>query len=305
MRCEDVRKSIPLLLYGELSFDEEERLENHLADCQPCHAHLEHHKRLQSLFDSAAHDVPPDLLLRSRQELRWKLSGTSPARPNVWERLGGALHIQWGPITATWRPFGALALIAVGFFGGRLIPENMLPEKLAHSGLGDPTYRVRNIEQEPSGNVKVDLDEIHTLSIVGSANDKKIQDWLFAGSRDLENPGVRINSVTIMTGRCESPDVRTALLATLQQDVNAGVRLKALQALKPYISEREVRTALTKVLMTDRNSGLRTAAIDALMLQKEPEVVGQIQDAAQRDPNPNVRERCQGYLQQIKASPMF
>jgi len=36
MKCEEVKKTLPLFLYGELSFDEEERLEVHIDECDSC-----------------------------------------------------------------------------------------------------------------------------------------------------------------------------------------------------------------------------------------------------------------------------
>ena len=38
MKCDDAGKLIPLFAYGDLSFDEEERLEQHLDDCTACRA---------------------------------------------------------------------------------------------------------------------------------------------------------------------------------------------------------------------------------------------------------------------------
>ena len=36
MTCEETRKNLPLFLYGELSFDEEELLEGHMDECAAC-----------------------------------------------------------------------------------------------------------------------------------------------------------------------------------------------------------------------------------------------------------------------------
>jgi len=40
--CEEVRGQFALLLYSELSFDEEERIESHLDGCAECRAALDH-----------------------------------------------------------------------------------------------------------------------------------------------------------------------------------------------------------------------------------------------------------------------
>ena len=42
MTCTEARDQFALMLYGELSFDEEERVESHLDTCSECRAALEH-----------------------------------------------------------------------------------------------------------------------------------------------------------------------------------------------------------------------------------------------------------------------
>ena len=36
MTCEEARNNLPLFLYGELSFDEEEQVEVHVDECPAC-----------------------------------------------------------------------------------------------------------------------------------------------------------------------------------------------------------------------------------------------------------------------------
>jgi len=47
MKCEEARSTLTLFLYGELSFEEEERLELHIDECVGCRIALE---RERSLF---------------------------------------------------------------------------------------------------------------------------------------------------------------------------------------------------------------------------------------------------------------
>ena len=54
MKCQAARDQFALLLYGELSFDEEERVESHLDGCADCRAALERQKALHDAVDAAA-----------------------------------------------------------------------------------------------------------------------------------------------------------------------------------------------------------------------------------------------------------
>ena len=62
MKCEEVRKTLPLFLYGELSFDEEERIELHIDECAECREELEREKVLFRSLD-AAEALPDQNLL--------------------------------------------------------------------------------------------------------------------------------------------------------------------------------------------------------------------------------------------------
>ena len=44
MTCEEARKNLPLFLYGELSFDEEELVEVHMDECAACREALAREK---------------------------------------------------------------------------------------------------------------------------------------------------------------------------------------------------------------------------------------------------------------------
>ena len=59
MKCEEARKTLPLFLYGELSFEEEERLELHIDECAGCRIALEREKSLFKSLDAAEADAQP------------------------------------------------------------------------------------------------------------------------------------------------------------------------------------------------------------------------------------------------------
>ena len=67
--CKNVQGQFALLLYGELSFDEEERVESHLDGCTECRAALVRQRALHEALDGVAVTPSPALLSRCREDL--------------------------------------------------------------------------------------------------------------------------------------------------------------------------------------------------------------------------------------------
>jgi hypothetical protein len=304
MTCEDARRSIPFIQYAEISFDEEELVHAHLAECAECRAEFELGKALNSALDERELDLSPFLLRRSRDQLAAALETqrANSARHSSW--LAGIRSAfgatTWMPSFA--KPAGAVALLALGFFGARLTPFASIGMQ---AGLLDPSNsRVRYVEPGPQGRVQLVVDETRQRVISGRIDDSQIRALLLSAAKDPSDPGLRVESVDILKNRTESDDVRTALVYALGNDANAGVRLKALEGLKPYASQPDVRKALSQVLLTDNNPGLRTQAIDLLTQNSNEEhVVGVLQELMRRhEDNGYVRLRCEKALRGMKAS---
>src|SRR5205823_1440977 len=121
MNCDDAGKLIPLFAYGDLSFDEEERLELHLDDCTACRGELKRVKAMLSAIDEHELDVPSSLLVQCRRGLRSSIAEMGPA---AWQSgTFGWLHRLmphgWH-FGAPVQSVGAVALIAIGFFGAKM-----------------------------------------------------------------------------------------------------------------------------------------------------------------------------------------
>src|SRR6516225_2269587 len=120
MTCDGAQSQFWLLQYGELTFDEEERVETHLEGCAECRAKLEREKDLFAAFDSVSVEPSPSLLRQCRADLAARLEfEPAPQTPRTawWEQFTHAL--SGGMVL---RPAGALALLAIGFAGARLMP---------------------------------------------------------------------------------------------------------------------------------------------------------------------------------------
>lgn len=293
INCTEARAQFALLLYGELSFDEEERVESHVYACANCRAALEREKSLHAAFHGVAVEPPPSLLRECRAELFANLEHASTRRVGWWQQFTSSLIPP-----RIIRPVGALALVALGFFGAKVTPFTSAEAALA---------RVRDVQADGNGGVRIVLDETRQRTISGRADDQKIRALLMEAVRDPSDPGLRAQSVDILTKRAQSADIRDALIYTLESDPNAGLRFKAIEALKAFAQEPEVRSALSQTLLSDANPGIRTQAIDLLTQgsgeKLDRQTIGTLQQVMLREDNAGVREGVQRVLASYHASP--
>jgi hypothetical protein len=317
-KCTEVRDQLALMLYGELSFDEEEIVETHLDACTECRAALSRQRELHGAIDRLQVEPPPSLLRECRAAFEGQLT-SSPvpvAKPGQqdgwWDKL---VNLVTGPgpaLTGWLRPAGALTLIAVGFVGARLVPvfSTMFSTGsggFATMGLADTSAaRVRNIETGANGQVQIVVDETRQRVISGGLGDQQIRTMLLTAASESADPGVRAETVELLTSDAASPEVRDMLIGRLRHDQNSGVRLKAMEGLKHVAQDPAVRRTFADVLLSDGNPGIRTQVIDLLTQGVCPSVdrdlVGALQELMVKENNPYVRERCQSVLASWNAS---
>jgi hypothetical protein len=302
MSCSEIVRQIPLYCYGEVDSDAEERIESHIAECAACREELARHRTFLELMDGredvrASNDAAA-LLIECRTELRRGLNSAAEAPRHRWLeslRAFANFHIPFKV------PVGAIALVALGFFGARYTPEKFGGVKAGLSG--DPMFSsVRSVEPDASGKVQISVDDIRRHIVSGNLQDPHIQELLLSAAREESNPGVRVESIGVLKDSADSAEVRQTLLYVLTRDPNAGVRLKALEGLKRYAGDPLVRRTLAVVLQKDDNPGVRVQAIDLLTAHRDDSIVGVLQDVVQREDNNYVRARCSRLLEEMKAS---
>lgn len=305
MKCEEVRTTLPLFLYGELSFEEEERLEIHIDECSACRDALAREKALFQSFDAAELAPSQQLLEQCRAGLHQNLMHMEPDRSSFWEKLrhGFTIHFHFAPGLA--QPAGALAMLVAGFLAARMIPATLIgPFHGANvAGISEPaTSRVRYVEPVGSGKVQIVFDETRQKVLSGSLDDESIKRMLLTAMKDPSDAGLRVESVDLLKNQPQSAEVRHALLNALQHDPNAGVRLKALDGLKQFADDQETRKVLTQVLLKDDNPGVRTQVIDLLIQNHSDSMVGVLQELMGKEDNGYIRMRCQKALHDMNAS---
>jgi hypothetical protein len=302
MKCEEAKTILPLFLYGELSFEEEERLEAHIDECDACRGALAREKSLFKSLDAAEMVPSQSLLEQSRAELRQRLAESVPVRTSFWAKFreGFTIHFHFAP--GLKQPVGALAMLAAGFFGAKMLPPSLLGS-FRSAGLVEPaTSRVRYVEPVGSGKVQIVVDETRQRVLSGNLDDQSIQRLLLTAAKDPSDAGLRVESVDLLKSRPQSAEVRKALLYAVRHDSNAGVRLKALDGLKEFADDPETRQTLTQVLLKDDNPGVRTQVIDLLIQHHPASMVGVLQELMGKEDNGYIRMRCQRALHDMNAS---
>jgi hypothetical protein len=301
--CTSVREQFALMLYGELSFDEEERVESHLDGCADCRQVLARQKLLHEAVDGVAIIPSPALLGVCRADMSDLLDREKPA---------SGIAAWWHEFASGWkiqllRPAGAVALLALGFIAAKVTPGlnfGNAYEAMSLGGFGGA--QVRNVAAQPDGSVRIVLDETRQRMVSGSMEDQQIRELLMSAAKEAADPRLRAQTVTILVGDADNQDVRQALVFSLGNDNSPDVRLKALEGLKRFGNDPEVQGALAHVLLSESNTGMRAQAIDVLNSRQgqllDRQIVGALQELMAREDDAYVREQCQRILESIKAS---
>jgi HEAT repeat protein len=303
LKCETVKQNLSLFLYGELSFEEEERMQAHLAGCANCQAELARAERLHRAIDTIEEPLPADLLVGARRNLRLTIASEASRRADasIWSRL----MPPFGGGTWTWKPAAGLALIALSFLGGRFSSlPNSLPAVAGFGASSPVATRVAYIEPAAQGRgVQIVLDETHRRVVEGDLGDESIKRLLLAAAKDPNDPGLRVESVEMLCSRSGEAEIRSALLYALEHDSNPGVRSKAIEGLKTFAKDPQTRQVLARVLLKDASPVVRAQAIDVLTQVRDKDMVAPLQELLRKEDNDYVRLRTQSVLREMKASP--
>ncbi|MEO8025606.1 MAG: HEAT repeat domain-containing protein [Bryobacteraceae bacterium] len=308
MTCEHVKESLSLFLYGELAFDEEDHVEDHLAACELCRQDLDRVREMHVLLQGLSTEPSPSVLRQSR-ELLWERleqerQGTDVQVVSRWTAVRATLSAVWN-----WhipRPVGALALLMIGFVGARVTFDRVAPTNASAVSQADPVAsRVRYVEPDGNGRVQIVLDETRQRVVSGRLDDAPIRRMLLAAAKDSQDPGLRGETLGILNTHSQESEVREALMFAMQHDSNSGVRLRALAGLKPFAHEPEVQATLAQTVLIDTNPGVRAEAIDLLTrgLSKgtgQERLVGVLHQLMEKESNGYVRMRCQWALDELQ-----
>jgi hypothetical protein len=311
MKHEDLQELLVMKHYSELTPVEAGTLEEHLASCADCRQEEVEIERAAQLLSSSMPGARDELIAAARGRLMDSLPAPDSAdRAGATRRLGDWLAGLTAPVRSLAWAGSALSLLAAGFFLGYLVfGTSDLSRSDSLEVFRNPEIRVTGVafeQTDPDSNqVALSFDATRKVRLEGSLDDAQIQRVLAHALIAEENPGVRLQAVSVL--RQKSPaeqEAITALIGALRTDPNPAVRQLALAALRGYPSTEEIRAALVDVLLNDRNARIRIEAIEGLSAAADSGL--RIKDTAlerlgrqlNQDENSYVRRKGKAFLEQ-------
>jgi hypothetical protein len=313
MNCQKLEKNLPLLLYGDLSPQEQAACDSHLAGCATCRAAREKLEQLHGILEQRPRrEVSPALLAEARLALDEALEREQHGWRALWHNGLPILRFQPASGFAL-----ALTLVLCGFGLGWGLRPHAAALTSGAAGVNSASVAGPDLENmrisgisrvapDPqTGGVKITMDAERRVTLEGSLDDPKIQQVLVYAVKSYDNPGIRRDTLDALRSHADNPTIRQALLFAMRHDPNAGVRLEALGAVCNMKSSEDVRAALLEALERDTNAGVRVAAVDALIDHTEKEgcdvsTAQALEHLAITDSNPYVRLKCANAMMKLE-----
>jgi hypothetical protein len=316
MKCQSARDCIVLLNYGELPDELAGVLEQHLIGCVDCTEELEAFQRFEErLATTPVLEPSPNLLAQSRMRLDDALDMIPPhgfltqLTTNFYRWIG---NVQSAPALAT-------LLLGVGFLVGNFTHRYQVANApkpksndvvMINRQIEGVIANVTGIVQTPNSElVQVNYNKIVPETMEGSLDSPEIRKLLLVGTNAAATPGVRMNSVSLLTDECKAGHacqpaadgigIRHALMVSLRYDEDAGVRRKALEGLQRYVGQDlHVRDAVLEAVAHDPDAEVRRTAIGLLEpVQSDSSVRQVLRTVATQDTNPYIRTASYNALQ--------
>jgi hypothetical protein len=305
-----------LLNYGELPDELAGVLEQHLIGCVDCTEELEAFQRFEErLATTPVLEPSPNLLAQSRMRLDDALDMIPPhgfltqLTTNFYRWIG---NVQSAPALAT-------LLLGVGFLVGNFTHRYQVANApkpksndvvMINRQIEGVIANVTGIVQTPNSElVQVNYNKIVPETMEGSLDSPEIRKLLLVGTNAAATPGVRMNSVSLLTDECKAGHacqpaadgigIRHALMVSLRYDEDAGVRRKALEGLQRYVGQDlHVRDAVLEAVAHDPDAEVRRTAIGLLEpVQSDSSVRQVLRTVATQDANPYIRTASYNALQ--------
>ncbi len=294
MSCKDVAPLLVFYVCEEVSDDERESIETHLASCNACAAQLVDEKTFHSALFSAPQsadqlDASGILLSQCRSELEEALDDLSaPPLEEHWRPFGWLR--RWMALRPAWS--GAL-LVFVGILagaqlvpwlqrnpnsGGQVVnvraPQPLTPDQLSKMELSG--INISPSQGSDSPTVQLQLSAEQPMVLSGNAEDGRVRQVLtyVVENGDRFNAGMRLDCLDALKAAVRDLQVRGALLNAARKDQNPGWRLKAWGALRETAGEDDVRETILDALEHETNPGVRVEAVNLLVGSLQGETPG-------------------------------
>lgn len=279
MKKEEYRELMHLSVYGELSEDDQKKLDAYIKKHPELKKELQELKKFRAfILKNTSPKTSDGLLNDARRQLRGELRKERSKRSilaNIINSFGEFLHpklaLSGAGILSLGMLIGYCSFSPTGKEGEIVIrPVSSSPE----TGSGTSITNVRFIDSDASdGEVEFEFDAVAPMHMKGRIDDPEVQKLLTHALLNESNAGVRLSTVNALrdhTGYKKVADqsIKAVLIMSLRSDVNPGVRREALRVLQQYDFDNDIRDALLFVITKDGNAGIRVAAINALEIAK-------------------------------------
>lgn len=331
MHCKEIERLIALYACEELEGDARAAVEQHLEGCAACRLLLERERRLLAAVAAAEPEEPSPVLLGScRNDLSDALDLIPAARPR-WRRWASAVRLpRWFALHPAW---GGAFFLLLGIAVGHIVPgwlrQHAQPGPasggsdltITGSPPGSPdagNLAITGINWMPgdsrSPRVELFLAPEQPVVVQGTLDAREVRRALtyVVTNNQRFDPGLRLDSVELLKGRANDPEVRAALCHAARKDQNPGVRLRAVEAVRALGQDEEVRQILIDAMLNDNNRGVRFEAINALRALVEqqnapvdPRLIEILRDRMQRDPSTYVRVQSAAAMRHLSAGATY
>jgi hypothetical protein len=293
MNCDEVAPLLVFLACREVTADERNGIESHVAECVECRAQLaevgEFQENLATVPQSADElDRTGTLLAQCRSELSESLDEMSvpPVEQESWRPF--SLVRRWMALRPGWSAAGLLAAGAIlgvqllqwlptndSNLNGRAVnvsaAQRITDDQLAKMAVSGINF-APNADGAP-GTLQVQLRAEQPVVLSGNLDDSDMRRVLTYVVKNSErfDPGVRLDCLDALRAKIGDAEIRDALLDAARHDKNPAVRMKALESLREVASDEDVRDAVLESLEEDANPGVRVEAINLLVRSLEME----------------------------------
>ncbi len=276
MKHNEYKKMINFSLYGDLSEEEKHLLADHLNTCEQCRTELEQQKYFLKMLNKSQNiKVSDNLLSEARAQLRGALRSEKFKNYSVSSLSDWIVSFFSSPPKFA---LGSLILLAAGFvLGGIFYSKQEViirnnEEPFTKSSFSQSDTRITNLQFIDSdlndGKIEFTFDAVKRVKLDGQVNDPEIQNILTYAMLNEQNPGSRLNSISLMDSYgnvSADEEIMDALITVIMTDQNPGVRMEALKLVSKFNYDESLKQAYLHVLLNDSSSALRITSLNALI----------------------------------------
>jgi anti-sigma-K factor RskA len=268
MKCEEIGELLPDYLQGSLKAEQDDLVEQHIAECGDCREEVAIWKKLSLLpveQPSAGSRERFEAMSRAYQTGRNdKAAGVERSkRGSVWNWLRSPVGaVAW-----------SAALLVIGIFAGNYF--------------GNRTATRSNNSQDEIAAMHIELANMKQMVVLSMLQQQSASERLQAVSYSRREDQL-------------DPQVMSALVHTLRYDGSVDVRLAALDALSRHGAQPQVHKGVVDALQEQQSPLVQVALIDLMLEWRDPDAAQRLRNFVQTpNLNPTVKQRADWALSKL------